>query len=1144
MCAQPSRGVPTRGPRTTQVQDVDATPSLVFPEDLLAEKRARPSERELEVRFHHPQYRLDARILHVVKRELVRYFAGSLISQTRETSTVIRYRDDVRSVETEGARRIEYKRELKAYLASAYPYKIAVAEERPARPEELPKGGPLGTTRRERVSYDLGPVRVDCTHARDRDEKDGQERDRYGVELEITDASAVTTELLISQYLDPILRFVLESPLLVTLQTLAYVRAHSPFTYPLSDGSGRTASLVADKPEDLMVRDLSASLADRGQGAGLLSVERYAVTIKADGVRKLLFVSGDSLYLVGVHGRNWSFARVYRKEGVTLPNQGTLIDGELIDEYGREAGEDVSFFDPEARYTYWAFDVLAYPALRVAPSRGREVPSELDVLVVTTDEGTPFMRPEDEEALDGVEGAGRPQTRLEILRSICASLKGPRFSVRAKTFARCDGPERFFAACRDTLDAEYPFDQDGLVFVAMDRPYLSRERDDRGRVRDVSYSRKWKDVRDLTIDLMKRGERLYVRDLEHRLAPFEGSRRFPWDGRFEATLDGVPLEDGVVVEFAYLAPSERVNEGAEEEPGEEAPRRFVPVRYRPDKESPSGAKPAADVWQLLHDPVQRATIRGEGYQLMRRYHNRVKRELLGELSPHTRLLDVGSGQGGDLYTWDDLQLRVTALEPGAEARRRFEERLRALREAKRRAHVPVDERTVRLFPLGGQDPAVAGLGRFDAASVFFAITFFGADEDLDALLGNLSSAVRPGGRVYVTGFDARRFASLLPGYDEALELAEGDSRRVALSYTSPATVFELTSDGEVRLHLSGSLVGTKSRPQIERAIDYEALLSRAEARGLHVDESGLLVEESFLSDDERAYSRATRLLRFTRGADVTVPLPSRDELGLPAPPDVNTFVMTEPGPRGPKGSKGRRVVEEGLLPLLGEIDVDEVVPFEYLSYPLARIGALGDGNCLLHAACRAISDTYVAKDSVERIDFVRELRDEIASDLTRPLFEQLGNGELKNAFGIEDRPGAEIKKVDRFAAYVRFLRSKAWLGDEFLDLFEQVFDVEVIVLWFTQDHGVIPNVAKARARRYPHSIILLNLGNVHYETVGYRHRGEVWTFFAATHPLIVMLRERTTEVEAPTKREHERKTKTGLSRALARTRINEEEEGA
>ena len=284
------------------------------------------------------------------------------------------------------------------------------------------------------------------------------------------------------------------------------------------------------------------------------------------------------------------------------------------------------------------------------------------------------MRPEDEEALQAEEGEARPQTRLEILRSICASLKGARFSVRPQGVPALRRAGALLRGVQKTLDAEYPFGQDGLIFVAMDRPYLSRERDDRGRVRDVSYTRKWKDVRDLTIDLMKRGDRLYVRDLEHRLAPFEGSRRFPWDGRFEGSLDGLPLEDGVVVEFAYLARSGRPHtNGADEqeEPSEEAPRRFVPVRYRPDKESPSGAKPAADVWQLLHDPIRRATMRGESYQLMRRYHNRVKRELLGELAPHTRLLDVGSGQGGDLYTWDDLQLRVTALEPGKEARGRL-----------------------------------------------------------------------------------------------------------------------------------------------------------------------------------------------------------------------------------------------------------------------------------------------------------------------------------------------------------------------------------------------------------------------------------------------------------------------------------------
>ena len=1113
---------------STNINDI---PNLVFPSELLDEKRNNPEERELEVRFSHPQYPINARLLHSVKTEISnRYRVKPIIEQ----STVLHYRNNIRSVKINNEKiTYEYKKELDStYFSSNYPYKVALSEERKISKKDRPKEEPISKTTRYRTSFLLSDnIRVDLTFAREQEgnkpenlnpSKKGLERDKYRIEIEVIDADNIDVDTVIKEYLFPILSFVLESPILLTLQTLNYIRTHEPFQYTYNN---RTLHLRADKPEDLLVHDLTQD--------GLFGTERYVVTIKTDGLRKFLLLFGDSVYLVGIHGIHWSFSRIYRKEGSILPMQGTLLDGELINDYRKDTESDiyVSFYDPDAHFTYWAFDLLAYHARSISSSHNKIVGSSRndigniseneteDILVITTLEQTPFMRPQDEEPIN----PNYADTRLSVLQVLCTAIKGSRFSINCKSFVRCDGPDLFFSACKSVLEAEYPFNIDGLIFVSMDRPYLTRQTVHNREI-DVTYTRKWKDVKNLTIDFLKRGDRLYVVN-RGNIIPFTGSKKFPWDGKYLTNIDETEIEDGQIVEFAFL------NIDEDQEEGEEASKQFVPIKYRPDKESPSSVKAAGDVWQLLHDPVQRITIIGESFQLMRRYHNRIKRELIGELVMNSRDLDIGSGQGGDIFSWDINQLRVSALEVNEEQSQRFNERLKELIDRKKKEHVPYKPDTIKLYDFGGQDPKVRDLGSFNSATLFFVITFF-SGEDLDNLISNLSHGVVPGGKIYLTGFDARKYASLLPGYEDSISNANNDIKKLKIKYRTESTVFELNKN-KVKLYLNGTLVGTRDKPQEEYAIDYEELMNKLENNGFHIDESSFLTQETFLSEDEERYTRSTRLLILTRGIDEdkSVDLESGDEdikkeridsLQLPSPPEVNVFIMGEEGQPGYD-------IDYGLLPLLGDIDAGERRDFEYLGYPLVRIGALGDGNCLLHSACEAISDRYHEMEPDEQIKFVRELRREMSSDLTEELYEKLGDGQVSEVYSFKD--------------YKRFLNSKGWLGDEFIDLFERTFEVEVIILWFTENHGIIPSIAKERAKQYPHSIILLCLGNVHYETVGFRHienkKESIYTFFSYKHRLIVTLRDRMNK-KSIGKSETEKK-KISLSTKISKISIEQTE---
>jgi len=1073
--------------------DIDGIAEVVLPNELLSYKREHPDtddenapKTELEVRFSYGvEYPITARLFHSIKTEIVRNWNLAAESIIEETTEVENYQNrDVRKIDD----KYQHKNEVnsgdeKTYFSPDYPYKVALSIEKPATQQEIEKRG--ARTRnvvRKRVSYHLGVVRVDCTAVKDKSQA-GNRGTEYQVELEILDAgtSEEDTNNIRDNYLAPLLAIVLETPILYTLKTLNALKRSPPFEYQ-DQGS---KNLSADKPEDLRIHELA------GVENGLVATEKYAITIKTDGLRKLFYVFRDSIYLVGTYSGNiWSFSRVYRKEGSHLPMQGTLIDCELIEDYGVDKDENsLHFYSENAHYKLWAFDILSYrKALQGTEGKGD---LEREELVICVQAQIPFLSTD--ESVD---------SRYTILKKRCTQIAGKRFTLNCKNFIPCFGPESFFSACREILDQEYSFGTDGLIFTNALRPYTTVTTTE--KVTSTSYNRKWKPVKRLTNDFQvavdNNGKKiLLIADYE-LLLPFRGTNTFSWDGKFISELDGKQLEEGEIVEFAYLAQGEDPHDNTES--ADDAERQLVPIKKRPDKNKPSNKKAAEDVWNLLHDPIRVATIRGESYQLMRRYNNKLKDNLLGELPQHSLNADGGSGQGGDIRKWTEDKLRVVGFEVDPVQRQRFMDRLRSLYTSKRKRKIPFDPQDIRLEEFGIDNMEMSTKygdpPRFDSATLFFVVTFLHGDS-LVRFADNMQNVVKGGGKVYILGFDARVFASKLPGYQDALILAKNNKKNIKLSYDSPATIFRINDD-VVDLHLKGTLVGTPEQPQREFAVDYDELILLLEERGFHLDENSFAVEETFLGGDENKYTQSIRILRLTKGVDADIILPNADELQLPSLPAVNLirYIMTD------TEGEVETEEEEGLLPLSeGYLVPDAIAKFDYLGYTLARIGVPDDSNCLIHAACRAISESYTTMDIRERKEFVRELRAEMADDLTQDLFDSLGNGSVAALYTLQQfqKHLKTKRRVDGVLIY-------AWLGEEFLDLFERVFEVEIIMLWYTEENGMIPGIASAHAKEYNKTIIILNLGNFHYETIALEHKGKLWTCFKSIHPLVRLLRDR------------------------------------
>ena len=90
---------------------------------------------------------------------------------------------------------------------------------------------------------------------------------------------------------------------------------------------------------------------------------------------------------------------------------------------------------------------------------------------------------------------------------------------------------------------------------------------------------------------------------------------------------------------------------------------LVPSRVRHDKIKPNSYDIASDIWSDILLPIDNETMKGNTLLLMKRYHNRIKRELF--VGNGKYLLDIGSGRGGDINKWKGFD-KIVAVEPNPE----------------------------------------------------------------------------------------------------------------------------------------------------------------------------------------------------------------------------------------------------------------------------------------------------------------------------------------------------------------------------------------------------------------------------------------------------------------------------------------------
>lgn len=389
---------------------------------------------------------------------------------------------------------------------------------------------------------------------------------------------------------------------------------------------------------NIMVKARNLKLKEMVSGGLLSKVNgtNYSVTIKADGVRKFLVIHETGLWLIYP---TTEFCRVLHTGNLPAPWKeytNTILDGEDIPPHSRK-------IYTEADHFYIPFDTLVF--------KGRNVTKEPH------------------------EKRMKYTEYIMNLGSIPVRNKLHFVMENKKFFYFKDTYESYQLAMNNVFqafeNAKKRYNLDGLIFTPNNtvyNPHSDRLEDYQRVLMKNPDICKWKPLEELTMDLAfvitSKSRKLFgLTERGRKLEEFTGSDQYSFDPESQVDwfhpLLSKDLPGNQIIEFGLKF--------VDNVPYVNAKRNYVliPKRVRSDKEYPNKLGIVKGIWNDIHDPITKDTLLGKDIILLRKYHNRCKRELLSKTTKGSYLIDIGSGRGGDMDKMSNFD-KILAIEPSKE----------------------------------------------------------------------------------------------------------------------------------------------------------------------------------------------------------------------------------------------------------------------------------------------------------------------------------------------------------------------------------------------------------------------------------------------------------------------------------------------
>jgi len=378
------------------------------------------------------------------------------------------------------------------------------------------------------------------------------------------------------------------------------------------------------------------------------------------------------------------------------------------------------------------------------------------------------------------------------------------------------------------------FETDGAMFTpdkapynVLDHPYnpygMKFSRD----LREYPETLKWKPWEELTIDLAviitirERNLYTYIRNPKNKddrvPIPFVGTRYNPFNAETQVNWDHPILQSissGVIIEFGPT----RVDGDIVLEP------RLI----RTDKFYANEETSAGGTWDDINRPVSEETLTGKTFDVMRLFHNQIKRELIGTIPPGADLVDIGSGYGADIDKWSKIH-KVLAIEKLETNASQFKFRLDKLKESYGKTNRDsIDPKNVELLICGGEEyekiiqAAIKHFGWDKSQSsrssqlpplcitMMLSLSFFWKSYDmltnLSRTIKGLTKAYHEAGGIHHVSFcfftiEGDRTLQFFRTHGEEKEIRLGPS---TMSFYPKQT--DLQGEGEVHIRMDNSIV--------------------------------------------------------------------------------------------------------------------------------------------------------------------------------------------------------------------------------------------------------------------------------------------------------------------------------------------------
>nr|QBK93554.1 MAG: mRNA capping enzyme with OTU-like cysteine protease [Pithovirus LCPAC404] len=861
------------------------------------------------------------------------------------------------------------KKRINEHKSTQYPFKVVISTERNGFTKDEIRywnnQEPSTVRLKTRTSFYIGrALRVDMTVI----SQTSQERRRpqqktiqsYEIELELLNNDSVDILMNGITYL---LKILLDTSILYTLserQSLVDYMAET-VSKTGKPNRGSVNHGIFNQARNVKYDDLRDG-GILGYSEMLKTNIGYTVTLKADGIRKMLVIHNSAIWLISppffinkLTGSIEEFSRL----------NGTVLDGELLtaEHMNPKFKSDVKDKrNVRSKLLYLIIDLI-YP--RIGNWKNRHDYAK---------EISRFFRNDIVEEI----GPKRPDT-LKLFLDL--------LEIRTKDFESFYSAEEFFDLTTNLLERSrtLAYKTDGLIFTPIATSYNPSDFLDSEipelYLRNITIwpeILKYKPPEDLTIDFKvsrnQKGE-LILESLERvklrgytrvQLREFTGTRRYPLT--INMIDQSISTYEGQIIEMEW----------------NERKKQLIFRNTRPYKPSPNGMDVAKDIWNSIHDPITDKTITGDNLQFLFKYHNRIKSKLISSLNVSDIILDIGSGHGGDVLKWKNAS-HIYAVEPNSENRAKLRKRLQSANMAKM-------AKKVTIIPCRGQDRKTiaeyigkGGHRKVDAILFMFSLSFF---DDLNDVKQLLIDFLKPDGVFIYTTIDGNAVSEMFKpvldydgeyvdtdywDFEGLFKIAKiPDSNRIHLSIPESKTAKEQDEflvDIPVLskiLYENGYTSSLRERSDKETFMPVESFkITNLYSYGIFFRKPRTYVVSRNRVEPQRSLAHPLREVEFSE-IEEKQPVESKAKLSIPSFASSSISFGRVRKPLSVVSNLNAQVA-------LGDDRSEELESKSFSDVTVVRIAVIDDGMSLLHSILKSINFLYQKYNTyIYRRDFARK----------------------------------------------------------------------------------------------------------------------------------------------------------------------------